>query len=61
MYIIFDTETKWKKAYINLNSETGTLSSNSKIRLFFGIYKSGSDITTAPKVYLDNLKLIYLN
>ena len=61
IYVIFDTETKWKKAYINLNSETGTLSSNSKIRLFFGIYKSGSDITTAPKVYLDNLKLIYLN
>ncbi len=58
---IFETDGKWKKIYVNLKPETSELKVNTKISIFFSVYKPASDITLSPKVYLDNLKLLYLN
>ena len=57
--VIYNTNDKWKKIYVNLAPETGDLSASSKIRVFFGTYK-GDDDHTDRHIYLDNLKLVYL-
>lgn len=58
--VVFTYPTeKWKKIYINLKSEIGDLPDNTNVKVFFGVYKS-EDISIHPKVYLDNLKLVYV-
>jgi hypothetical protein len=58
--VINSTAGKWKKIYVNLKPQIGDLISGTPIRLFFGFYKEDND-QTDYKVYLDNLKLVYLN
>jgi hypothetical protein len=58
--VINSTAGKWKKIYVNLKPQIGDLTSGTPIRLFFGFYKEDND-KTDYKVYLDNLKLVYLN
>jgi len=57
--VVLATGNNWKKIYVNLKSETGGLSSNTRTRLFFGAFKNNASFS--PEIYLDNLKLIYLN
>jgi hypothetical protein len=57
--VINPTEGKWKKIYVNLKSETGGLTAGTSVKLFFGFYKEAGD-TVDKEVYLDNLKLVYL-
>ncbi|MES2616952.1 MAG: hypothetical protein V4613_03685 [Bacteroidota bacterium] len=57
----YPTDGKWKKIYINLKSEISDIAASSKVRVFFGIYKSQGDNETEPMVYLDNLKVVYVN
>ncbi len=56
--LIYGNNT-WKKMYINLKSETSDLSSNTKIKPYFFIHKSAEDSLFQPKIYIDNLKLLY--
>ena len=58
--VINPTGGKWKKIYVNLKPQIGDLTSGTPLRLFFGFYKEDND-KTDYKVYLDNLKLVYLN
>lgn len=58
--VINSTAGKWKKIYVNLKPQIGDLSSGTPIRLFFGFYKEDND-SADYKVYLDNLKLVYVN
>jgi hypothetical protein len=58
--VINSTAGKWKKIYVNLKPQIGDFISGTPIRLFFGFYKEDND-QTDYKVYLDNLKLVYLN
>jgi hypothetical protein len=58
--VINSTAGKWKKIYVNLKPQIGDLIAGTPIRLFFGFYKEGND-QKDYKVYLDNLKLVYLN
>jgi hypothetical protein len=58
--VVNSTAGKWKKIYVNLKPQIGDLTSGTPIRLFFGFYKEDND-KTDYKVYLDNLKLVYLN
>lgn len=57
--VVNPTNGEWKKIYTNLKSETGGLTSGTKVRLFFGFYKDNGD-TEDKVLYLDNLKLVYL-
>jgi hypothetical protein len=58
--VAFPTGDKWKKIYINLKSETGTLTAGTKVRVFFGFYKEDND-SQDKYVYIDNIKLLYVN
>lgn len=57
--VVNPTDGNWKKIYVNLKSETGDLSTGTKVRLFFGTYKDNGD-TVDKYIYLDNLKLVYV-
>lgn len=57
--VVTRTEGIWKKIYVNLKPETGELQNGTSVKLFFGFYKEDGD-TEDKKVYLDNLKLVYL-
>lgn len=57
--VVNPTNGNWKKIYVNLKSETGDLSSGTLVKLFFGTYKDNGD-TVDKYIYLDNLKLVYL-
>lgn len=57
--VVNPTGGVWKKIYANLKTETGGLNSGTKVRLFFGLYKEDGD-TVDKELYLDNLKLIFL-
>ncbi len=59
--IVYPTNDNWKKVYVNLKPEIGGNNINTKTKLFFGLYKDQGDNTTNPKVYLDNIKLVYVN
>lgn len=58
--VVNSTAGKWKKIYVNLKPQIGDLSAGTPVRLFFGFYKENGDATDY-KVYLDNLKLVYVN
>lgn len=55
------TKQDWNKIYINLKSETSALPTNTKVKLFFGILNTGEDPDFVPQLYLDNIKLGFLN
>lgn len=57
--IVYPTDGKWKKLYLNFISETSALSVTNKTKLFIGFSKGQGD-NTSSKVMLDNLKLVYL-
>ncbi|MDP2175778.1 MAG: hypothetical protein Q8K70_07710 [Bacteroidota bacterium] len=58
--VVNQTGGLWKKIYVNLKSETGNLPNNTRTKIFIGIFKN-SDFQGTPQIYLDNIKLIYLN
>lgn len=55
----FPTGDVYKKLYINLKPEVSPLPDDLKIRLFIG-GANFTDSTGTPKVFIDNLKLAYL-
>jgi len=55
----FPTGDEYKKLYLNLESEVSPLPDDLKIRLFIG-GANFADSTGTPKVFIDNLKLAYL-
>lgn len=57
--VVNSTDNAWKKVYVNLVSETGDLASGSKIRVFFGLYKS-IDSNVDQYLMIDNIKLLYV-
>ncbi len=57
--VVNATDGKWKKIYVNLKSETGDLASGTKVRIFLGTYKESGD-TVDKHIYIDNLKLLYV-
>ena len=62
VFVVSPTGGEWKKIYINLNSETGTLKDSDKIQIFFGIYNDGEkNPGFVPEIYIDNLKLVHLD
>jgi hypothetical protein len=60
-FIILMPNEKWNKTYLNLKIETSALPANSPIQIFMGFIKSDTDSTISPEIYLDNLKLNYLD
>ena len=58
--VINPTNGAWKKIYVNLKPQIGDLKAGTALRLFFGFYKDSGD-TEEKFVYLDNLKLVYVN
>jgi hypothetical protein len=58
--VVNPTGDNWKKIYVNLKSETGNLPNNTKTKIFLGIFKNNT-FQGIPQIYLDNIKLIYLN
>jgi hypothetical protein len=58
--VVTPTGSVWKKIYVNLKTETGNLPNNTRTKIFFGVFKNNSFMGT-PQIFLDNLKLIYLN
>lgn len=58
--VVNATGGQWKKIYVNLKPQIGDLAAGTPVRLFFGFYKEGGD-TEDKLVYLDNLKLVYVN
>ena len=58
--VINPTNGIWKKIYVNLKPQIGDLKAGTPLRLFFGFYKTTGD-TEEKFVYLDNLKLVYVN
>lgn len=59
-FIILNPTQEWNKIYINLSVETSVLPPNSPIQIFYGFVKP-KDVEMSPEVYLDNIKLNYLN
>jgi len=60
IFLIYPTNGNWKKLYINLKSETGNMPTGTSIKLLFGLVKSKTQLEN-PQIYIDNLKLVYLN
>ncbi|MCK9480705.1 MAG: hypothetical protein M0R38_02960 [Bacteroidia bacterium] len=60
-FIYLSPTTEWKKIYLNLSIETSVLDANTPIQIFYGFLKAQGNKTLAPEVYLDNIKLSYLN
>lgn len=60
VYVVNPTE-EWKKIYINLKTETGFLDNSDRIKIFIGVFNKLGDPVDAPKIYLDNLKVVHLN
>jgi hypothetical protein len=58
--VAFPTNNKWKKFYVNLKPETGDLSAGSLVKIFVGCYKDDND-TEDKYVYIDNIKLLYVD
>ncbi|MBC7425915.1 MAG: hypothetical protein H7321_05210 [Bacteroidia bacterium] len=58
LYVLYPTDT-YKKIYINLKVEVSDFDAGVKSKIFFGIYHN--DVNLQPRVYLDNIKLVYLN
>jgi hypothetical protein len=58
--VVNQTDNQWKKIYVNLKTETGALPNNTRTKIFLGVFKN-STFVGVPQIYLDNLKLIYLN
>lgn len=57
--VVNPTGGEWKKIYVNLKPQIGDLAAGTPVRLFFGFYKDDND-TQDKKVYIDNLKLVYI-
>jgi hypothetical protein len=57
--VVTATNGNWKKIYVNLKSETGDLTAGTKVRIFLGTYKETGD-TVDKHIYVDNLKLLYV-
>ncbi len=55
----FSTDGKWKKLYCNLVAEVGPLRENQEIGIFIGGINSKENADT-PMIFIDNLKLAYL-
>jgi len=55
---LFPTNGKWNKVYISLNLELVNKKPNTEFRFFLGLFKGAN---TDADVYLDNLKLVYLD
>lgn len=60
-FIVLNPTERWNKIYINLTIETSALDPNTPVRIFYGVFKQQGDTKTSPEVYLDNIKLAYLN
>lgn len=57
----FNEKAKWNKLYLNLENEIGAFMGNSAIRLFFRFSKNYNPQVINPEIWLDNIKLIYLD
>lgn len=57
--LVLPTGGKWKKFYVNLKPETGSLNPGTLVKVFFGIIKD-EGVTDDVDVYLDNIKLVYV-
>ncbi|MCZ2130102.1 MAG: hypothetical protein LC109_07515 [Bacteroidia bacterium] len=60
-FIILPPSKEWKKVYLNLSIETSVLEANTPIQIFYGFLKSEGNASFSPQVYIDNIKLSYLN
>lgn len=56
--VVNPTDGAWKKIYVNLVNETGGLSTGTKVRIFFGMYKDQG--VEAQYAMIDNIKLVYV-
>jgi hypothetical protein len=59
--LTLNTTADWKKIYVNLTDLINTKQNASEIKVFFGIKSTSSNpfLSTNPKVYIDNIKLVH--
>ncbi|MCO6494746.1 MAG: hypothetical protein J5I91_03570 [Bacteroidetes bacterium] len=60
-FLILAPSKEWKKIYMNLSIETSVLESNTPIQIFYGFLKPEGEVAFSPELYIDNIKLSYLN
>lgn len=53
------TNGEWRKFYVNLKTETADQPAGTKVRIFFGLYKT-ADSADDQLLYIDNIKLLHL-
>ncbi len=58
--VMFETKNQWKKIYVNLVTEIGDKKPTDKVKFFIGVIKPFGNNTINPKVYIDNVKLVYV-
>ena len=58
--ITLNTTDDWKKIYINLTDVIASNQQASDVKIFFGLQEFPNDLflTSNPKIYIDNLKLV---
>ncbi|MFN4082876.1 MAG: hypothetical protein ACK4K9_04535 [Bacteroidia bacterium] len=57
----FNPRANWNKIYINLENEIAAYQGNSAIRIFFRFSKIYDRQVAEPNIWLDNIKLVYLD
>lgn len=57
--VVYKSPDKWKRFYVNLISEISGKPATNKYRIYFTVNKA-SGITTDSKIWLDNIRVTYL-
>ena len=60
-FILLNPTEEWNKIYINLKPETSEFPPSTPVQIFFGFLKSGTEPDKTVEVFLDNIKLGYLD
>lgn len=60
-FILLNPTEGWNKIYINIKPETSELPPSTPVQIFFGFLKSGTQPEKTAEVFLDNIKLGYLD
>jgi hypothetical protein len=58
LVITLKPTSEWNKIYVQLSSAVSTQPTSSKYKVYFQLLKT--NVNSSPKLFLDNLKLIYL-
>ncbi|MDG1476222.1 MAG: hypothetical protein P8Q14_03680 [Vicingaceae bacterium] len=60
-HITLNTNTEWRKTYLNLKEIVKSKTNISEVKVFIGLKEEGTTVfrTSQPEIYIDNLKLVH--